>query len=82
MQRVLGEQQFQTVSIVAAQVNDELTERVQALERVAQEVDGQLIGNPAALQVRLEQRPLLQSPLKTGKTVIGRPAMGKKLGAP
>ena len=120
MQRVLGEQQFQTVSIVAAQVNDELTERVQALERVAQEMDGQLIGNPAALQVRLEQRPLLQvlfnggvfatgvdgiaiadvplstgrigtnyidresvsGPIKTGKTVIGRPAMGKKLGAP
>ena len=36
MRRVLGEQQFQTVSIVAEQVNDELTERLEALERIAQ----------------------------------------------
>ena len=63
-------------------INDELTERLEAMERDVQEMDGQLIGNPAALQVRLEQRPLLQSPLTTGKPVIGRPAMGKKLGAP
>ena len=120
MRRVLGEQQFQTVSIVAEQVNDELTERLEALERIAQEMDGLLVANPAALQARLEQRPLLQNlfnggvfatgvdgtaiadvplstgrigpiyldresvsgPLKTGKTVIGRPTMGKKLGAP
>jgi diguanylate cyclase (GGDEF)-like protein/PAS domain S-box-containing protein len=120
MQRVLGEQQFQAVSLVAAQVNVELKDRVEALERIANEMDAHLIGNPAALQVRLEQRPLLQNlfnggvfatgadgtaiadvplstgrigtnyldresvsvPLKTGKTVIGRPAMGKKLGAP
>jgi diguanylate cyclase (GGDEF)-like protein/PAS domain S-box-containing protein len=120
MQRVLGEQQFQTVSIVAAQVNDELTERLEALERIANEMDGVLVRKPAALQAQLDQRPLLQNlfnggvfatdadgtaiadvplstgrigtnyldresvsgPLKTGKTVIGRPAMGKKLGAP
>ena len=120
MQRVLGQQQFQTVSLVAAQVNDELTERLQALERIAQEMGGLLVTNPAALQTHLEQRPLLQNlfnggvfatdadgtaiadvplstgrigtnyldresvsgPLKTGKTVIGRPGLGKKLGAP
>jgi diguanylate cyclase (GGDEF)-like protein/PAS domain S-box-containing protein len=120
MQRVLGEQQFQAVSLVAAQVNVELKDRVEALERIANEMDAHLICDPAALQVRLEQRPLLQHlfnggvfatgadgtaiadvplstgrigtnyldresvsvPLKTGKTVIGRPAMGKKLGAP
>jgi diguanylate cyclase (GGDEF)-like protein/PAS domain S-box-containing protein len=120
MQRVLGEQQFQTVSLVAEHVNDELTERLVALERIAKEMDGYLVRNPAALQTRLEQRPLLQTlfnggvfatnadgtaiadvplstgrigtnyldresvsgPLKNGKTVIGRPAMGKKLGAP
>jgi len=120
MQRILGQQQFQTVSFVAAQVNDELTERLQALERIATEIDGNLVGNPAALQGRLEQRPLLQTlfnggvfatdasgtaiadvplstgrtgtnyldresvagPLKTGKPVIGRPAIGKKLSAP
>jgi diguanylate cyclase (GGDEF)-like protein/PAS domain S-box-containing protein len=120
MQRVLGEQQFQAVSLVAAQVDSELTERLEALELIAKEMEGPLSASPAALQAHLEQRPLLQSlfnggvfatgvdgtaiadvpwssgrigtnyldresvsgPLKTGQTVIGRPAMGKKLGAP
>lgn len=120
MKREMGEQQFQAVSLLAEQVNDAFNERLVALERIAKEMDGLLVGNPAALQVRLDQRPLLQNlfnggvfatdvrgtaiadvpvsigrigtnyldrqsvsgPLKTGKTVIGRPAMGKKLGAP
>ena len=120
MQRVLGQQQFQAASFVAAQINNELSDRQAALEQIAKEIDAPLMGNPAALQARLEQRPLLQNlfnggvfatdtqgtaiadvpvsagrigtnyldresvsvPLKEGKTVIGRPAMGKKLGAP
>jgi PAS domain S-box-containing protein len=120
MQRLLGEQQFATVSFVAAQVNDELSARKAALEQIAEEINSPLMANPAALQARLEQRPLLQIlfnggvfitgldgtaiadvplstgrigtnymdresvsiPLKEGKTVIGRPAMGKALGAP
>ncbi|MFZ4625795.1 MAG: PAS domain-containing protein, partial [Rhodoferax sp.] len=120
MQRVLGEQQFQTVSFVATEINDELTDRLVALEHIAKNMDERLVSQPAALQATLEQRPLLQLmfnggifatdasgtaiadvplstgrigtnyidresvsvPLKTGKTVIGRPAMGKKLGAP
>ena len=120
MQRVLGAQQFQAASFVAADIDEELTERTVALERIANELDGRLVCNPAALQARLEQRPLLQNlfnggvfatdakgtaiadvplsagrtdtnyldresvsgPLKTGKTGIGRPAMGKKLGSP
>ncbi len=120
MQRVLCEQQFQTVSSVATQINEDLTDRLLALEQIATHLDERQVGNPAVLQERLEQRPLLQLmfnggvfatdangtaiadvplsvgrigtnyldresvavPLKTGKTVIGRPAMGKKLGAP
>ncbi len=120
MQRVLGEQQFQTVSVVATEINDALTERLLALEKIAKNIDERLVSEPAALQATLEQRPLLQlmfnggvfatdangtaiadvplsygrigtnyldrdsvaMPLKTGKTLIGRPAMGKKLGAP
>ncbi|MBK9441048.1 MAG: diguanylate cyclase [Comamonadaceae bacterium] len=120
MQRVLGEQQFQAVSFVATEINDELTDRLVALEHIAKDMDERLISQPAALQATLEQRPILQLmfnggifatdangtaiadvplstgrigtnyidresvsvPLKTGKTVIGRPAMGKKLGAP
>lgn len=120
MQRVLGEQQFQDASFVAAQINEALTERMVALERIANAMDGRLVGNPAALQARLEQGLLLQNlfnggifatdargtaiadvplsagrtginyldresvsiPLQTGKAVIGRPAVGKKLDAP
>ena len=120
MQRVLGEQQFQTVSAIAAEVNAGLNDRRLALEHIAKQIDERQVGNPAALQTLLAQQPILQLmfnggifatdangtaiadvplsagrigtnyidresvsvPLKTGKTVIGRPAMGKKLGAP
>jgi signal transduction histidine kinase/HAMP domain-containing protein len=120
MQRVLGDQQFSTVSFIAAQVNDELRDRMAALELMAKEIDPHLMGDPAALQARLEQRPILSIlfnggiivtgadgvviadvplssgrigvnylereniaiALKEGKTAIGRPVMGKKLGAP
>ena len=120
MERLLGEQQFSTVSYIAAEVNGALSDRLAALELVAKEIDAQLMTNPAALQARLEQRPILELlfnggtfvtgpdgtviadvPLSSGrigtnymdrenisislkedKTVIGRPVMGKKLGAP
>ncbi|OQW86560.1 MAG: diguanylate phosphodiesterase [Rhodoferax ferrireducens] len=120
MQRVLGEQQFQTVSVVAAEVNAGLNDRLEALEHIATHLNERQLGKPAELQALLEQQPILQLmfnggvfatdaygtaiadvplsvgrigtnymdresvavPLKTGKTVIGRPAMGKKLGAP
>jgi sensor histidine kinase regulating citrate/malate metabolism len=120
MQRVLGDQQFATASFIAAEVNDELRDRLAALELVAKLIDANLMGNPVALQARLEQRSILQSlfnggifvtgsdgtaiasiplsvervginymdrdsvaiSLKEGKTVISRPVIGKKLGAP
>jgi len=120
MERLLGEQQFSTVSYIAAEVNGALSDRLAALELFAKEIDAQLMVNPAALQARLAQRPILEVlfnggtfvagpdgtviadvplssgrvgtnymdrenisiSLKEGKTVIGRPVMGKKLGAP
>ncbi len=120
MQRMLGEQQFSTVSGIANEIDGRLSDRMQALETIAKEVTPEVLGNGPALQALLEHRPLLQLlfnggvfvtrtdgtaiadapvsagrigtnyldrdsvsiPLKQGKTVIGRPAMGKKLGAP
>jgi PAS domain S-box-containing protein len=120
MERVLGEQQSSTVSIVAAQINQELVNRLQALELIAGAIGAPLLEQPPALQKYLEQRLLLPImfnggtfvaavdgtaiadfpvvpgrvgtnyidretvavPLKEGKSVIGRPAMGKKLLAP
>ena len=60
MERLLGEQQFSVVSATASHLNRELTERLASLETIAKEVDSELIGHPAALQARLQQRPLLQ----------------------
>ncbi len=120
MQLELGEQQFSTVSALAREIDSRLSDRLLALETVAKEVTPKVMGNAAALQNLLEQRPLLQLlfnggvfvtgtdgtaiadvpvsagrigtnyldresvsiPLKDGKPVIGRPAMGKKLGTP
>ena len=120
MLRMLGGQQFSTVSIIAGQINGELGERLDAVERVAKDIDPGLMAHPAALQHMLERRPdfanlfnggifvvdsggtaiadvpqsagrigvnyidreSVSVPLTQGKTVFGRPAMGKKLGAP
>jgi diguanylate cyclase (GGDEF)-like protein/PAS domain S-box-containing protein len=71
MQRVVGEQQFQTVSLVAAHIDSDLTERLEALELIAKEMDGPLIANPAALQTHLEQRPLLRLLFNAGAFVTG-----------
>ncbi len=49
MQRMLGEQQFSTVSFIAAQVNDELRDRVAALELIGiDEPSGRLAGAAGA----------------------------------
>ena len=60
MRRVLGEQQFATVSFIAEEFNSSLTDRLSSLELIAKEVDADLMSHPVALQARLEQRPLLQ----------------------
>ena len=72
MQRVLGEQQFQNVSRGAAEINDHLTDRIAALELIAEKIDTHLIGNPAALQARVEQRPLLTIIFNAGTWVSGQ----------
>jgi PAS domain S-box-containing protein len=59
MQRLLGEQQFSTAALVAANVDGELKNRIGALELIASAIDRSLIGNPAALQEFLEQRDAL-----------------------
>ena len=119
LQRQLGEQQFMSVSLIADHLDEELVDRLRALEAIAAELTP-LMGHRTELQSLLEHRPLLQLlfnggifatdtygsaiadvplaagrigtnymdrdsvaiPLKQGKPVFGRPAMGKKLGAP
>jgi len=56
MERLLGEQQFSTVSLVADKVNQELQDRAAWLERLAHAIDAQDIRHPAALQSFLDIR--------------------------
>jgi diguanylate cyclase (GGDEF)-like protein/PAS domain S-box-containing protein len=71
MERLLGEQQFSVVTAVAKEVDDHLTQRLLALQAVANEMDAGLMASPAALQTRLEQRPLLQLLFNGGVWVAG-----------
>jgi diguanylate cyclase (GGDEF)-like protein/PAS domain S-box-containing protein len=72
MEQQLGEQQFSIVSLMAAQINTELSERQEALNIVAKEIDAALLAHPATLQNMLEQRPILQR-LFSGGTLVMRP---------
>ena len=60
MQLTLGEQQFSTVSLAAAQVNGEMQLRLDALESAVQNVTPQILGNDTAMATLLRQRPVLQ----------------------
>jgi diguanylate cyclase (GGDEF)-like protein/PAS domain S-box-containing protein len=59
MQRLLSEQQFSTVSLLAAELNQALIDRLKALESVASSIDPATLGSAATLQARLEAQPLL-----------------------
>ena len=55
MARLLGEQQFSTVTLVAERVNHELEDRVKALEEVAHQSTGAMREGPAAMQAHLDR---------------------------
>ena len=71
MQSLLGAHQLSTVSLLAAQVNQEMTDRLTALEAVARAIAPLLRDNPAALQGNLEQRPVIQQLFNGGAFVTG-----------
>jgi PAS domain S-box-containing protein len=52
----LGAQQFATVSLLAAQVDDALKSQIAMLEITAAKIDSRMLGNQPALQSYLEQR--------------------------
>lgn len=60
MERLLGEQQFSTVSLVASDVDSELTELLHSLEAAAKVIAPTAQNNPAALQELLAGGLLLQ----------------------
>jgi len=71
MQRLLGEQQFATASYIAAEVNQGLSDRLQALEKVAARSVQAMQTGPAAIQKQINDRPILQELFNGGITVYG-----------
>lgn len=71
MERLLGDQQVTTVSMLAAQVNQDLDDRLTALKTSAERVSPEMLADPPALQTFLEQRPIFQSLFNGGIVVIG-----------
>ena len=76
MRRQLGEQQFATVSLAAAQINSELDDRLKALEKIASEITPETLNNAADLQAFLEQRPILELMFNGGVRAAGPDATG------
>lgn len=69
MQKILGEQQFSTAQFVAAELDDELNDRLRALEKVADEFTPVMLLNPASLQAQLERHTVVQGMFNAGTFV-------------
>ena len=88
MERLLGEQQFSTVSLAAEQTDTELTSRLTALKIIAGEITPALLGDTAALQSLLEKRAIFQNLFNggilvfrpDGKAVVESPLGGRRIG--
>lgn len=59
LQSLLGEQQFSTVSIVAADINLEIDFRLKSLEKITSGITPNILNDTSALQAMLNERPLL-----------------------
>ena len=88
MQRLLGDQQFSTVSILATEVNQSLDDRLRALEQVAGKVSPAILDSPATLKTFLEDQWTLQGLFNAGffvtridgVAVAGLPGAAKRVG--
>jgi PAS domain S-box-containing protein len=71
MTRMLSDQQFSTVSLLAAAVNAEMDQQLRSLEAIAGSIGPALLSDKAALQSLLEQRQVLQSLFSGGTFATG-----------
>jgi len=71
LEQVLGQQQFATVSLVAAQVNHDFEIRSQALDKVAAMSATALAAGPAAMQALLQQNVTLADLFNFGVLAYG-----------
>ena len=71
LQQQLGEQQFSTVSMLAAHLDDELALRLKTLEVEAGRLPAALVAQPVALQDFLAARPFFVQLFNSGVFVTG-----------
>lgn len=72
LERQLSEQQFATVSLVAADINRELALRLKVLASIAAGISPAMMNDAAALQARLVQQPVLEILFNDGVLAINR----------
>lgn len=70
-EKLLGDQQLATVSVVASAINDALERRFVALESLASRIDPRTLSRPDAVQTLLEHQPVLLEMLNAGIRVVG-----------
>ncbi len=71
MQHILADHQFATVSLLAAQVNEELENRLKSLKSTSEQISSTIMANPTDLQTSLEQHRFLQSLFNNGIFATG-----------
>ncbi|MCV2360965.1 PAS domain S-box protein [Paucibacter sp. TC2R-5] len=72
VQALLSEQQYRSVGLLAAEINDQLGTRFAALEAVAREAGGARDADPVEAQSLLDQRPVLLSLFNGGVVFIAK----------
>lgn len=71
IQEMLCDQQFSTVSVIASQIELEVSERILALNRVSEAVTAEMLADPAALQLHVEKQPIFIDSFNAGVFVTG-----------
>jgi two-component system, cell cycle sensor histidine kinase and response regulator CckA len=74
-ERMIGEQQLSMIKLIAAQVDERIQDRTQALTTVAAGGLAELMSDPKRLQARLEQREVLTRLFNRGGFVVDRSGM-------
>ncbi|OHC26374.1 MAG: hypothetical protein A2Y50_02560 [Pseudomonadales bacterium RIFCSPLOWO2_12_59_9] len=71
LEQLSSEQQFASVSLLAAQIDSQLTERLDALQTVASSIEPNLLNDPRRLQRFLQGLPLLHKLFNAGTFATG-----------
>jgi PAS domain S-box-containing protein len=66
MQAIVGTQQFSTVTTIAAELNQQIEDRLRALQDVATSIDTETLANTGALQAQLERQVVFQRMFNAG----------------